>query len=450
MGAAMKPPETKYAKSGDVSIAYQVVGDGSMDLVLIPGYISHLELLWEEPHVVRFVERLASFARVIPFDKRGTGMSDPVTVVPTLEERMDDIRAVMDAASSERAAMLAISEGAPLAILFAATYPDRCRALVLAGGLARSTWAPDYDYPWAPRVEDLAQSAEQYMLPSWGTGDLIEIFAPSLADDPAAHNWFGRLQRFGASPAMLAQIHQMFLDVDVRHALPAVHVPTLVLHRRGDRVVNRRAGQWLAEHIAGARYVELPGADHSLYAGDQDRALAEIEEFLTGTRGAAEPDRVLATLLFTDIVGSTDRAAAVGDRRWKELLDLHDGIVAKQVEAARGRLVKRMGDGCLATFDGPGRAIRCAVAVGEELRSVGLDVRAGVHTGEVELRGEDLGGIAVNIASRVADLAGGGEVLVSSTVKDLVAGSGIGFEDRGAHVLKGVPDEWRLYAVKSG
>lgn len=444
----LKQPETRYAKSGDVSIAYQVAGDGPIDLVVVPGYLSHVELVWELPQAVRLLERLVSFARVISFDKRGTGMSDPVAVVPTLEERMDDIRAVMDAAGSERAALLAISEGAPLAILFSATYPERCLALALCGGLARSTWAPDYDHPWVPHEEDLVQSTNEFVAPLWGTGDSLEIFAPSLADDPVARGWMGKMQRFAASPAMMAQLHRMYLEVDVRHVLPSVHVPTLVLHRRGDRVVNRRAGLWLAEHIAGARYVELPGVDHMIIAGDQEALIGAVQEFLTGMRGAPEPDRVLATLLFTDIVSSTDRAALMGDRRWREVLDAHDGLIARHVESARGSVVKRMGDGCLASFDGPGRAIRCAVAICKDVRSLGIEVRTGLHTGEVERRADDVGGIAVHIASRVADLAGAGEVLVSSTVKDLVAGSGIEFEDRGTHALRGIPEEWRLYLVR--
>lgn len=444
----MELSETRYARSDAVSVAYRIGGEGPLDLVIVPGYISHVEIMPEHPMVARFIRRLTSFARVIVFDKRGTGMSDPVTVVPTLEERMDDIRAVMDAASSDRAALFAVSEGAPLAILFAASHPDRCSALVLYGALARSTWAPDYDHDWAPHVEDLREAATELLGPMIEAGDGLEIFAPSLAGDPTTREWYGKVMRYGASPAMRAQMHQMFLDVDVRHVLPAIHVPTLVLHRHGDRVVNRRAGQWLAEHIPGARYTELPGVDHMAFAGDQDTVIDHVQEFLTGTRAEAEPDRALATLLFTDIVGSTSRAAALGDRRWSELLDAHDALIAKGVEAARGRLVKRTGDGALATFDGPGRAIRCARTLAAEVPTLGLDIRAGVHTGEVELRGDDVGGIAVHIAARVAGLAGVGEVLVSSTVKDLVAGSGIEFDDRGIHDLKGVPGEWRLYSVK--
>jgi class 3 adenylate cyclase len=446
----MEAPVTKYAKSGDISIAYRQIGDESpIDLVIVPGYVSHVEMGGDLPQAQRFLARILTYARVIVFDKRGTGMSDPVPTVPTLEERMDDIRAVMDDAGIRRASFLAVSEGAPMALLFAATYPDRCASLILAGGLARSTWAPDYDHPWAPHVEDLRESTNDFLAPAWGTGDTLEIFAPSLAEDPVAREWMGKLQRYGASPAMMGQMQRMFLDIDVRHVLPAIHVPTLVLHRHGDRVVNRRAGQWLAEHIAGAKYVELPGNDHMLFAGNQDEVLDQIQEFLTGTRGEAEPDdRVLATLLFTDIVGSTDQAAALGDKRWKEILDAHDALVEKHVEAARGRVVKRMGDGCVATFDGPGRAIRCAQTLVNEVQSLGVEIRAGLHTGEIELRGDDVGGIAVHIASRVSGLAGGREIVVSSTVKDLVAGSGIKFEDRGMHELKGVPDQWRLFTVR--
>ncbi|MFN2640968.1 MAG: alpha/beta fold hydrolase [Actinomycetota bacterium] len=445
----MDVPETKYARSGNVSIAYNVSGEGPRDLVMVPGYVSHLELLFEFPPAVRFLRRLGSFARVIVFDKRGTGMSDPVEDVPTLEERMDDIRAVMDAARSERASFLAVSEGAPLSLLFGATYPARCVSLILCGGIARSTWAPDFDHEWAPRVEDLERATREYVVPMIEAGEGLEIFAPSWADDPAMRQWYAKWMRYGVSPAMLEKTHRMFLDIDVRDVLPAVHVPTLVMHRRGDRVVNRRAGKWLADHIAGARFVELAGRDHVVYAGDQDAMLDEIQEFLTGARGVAEADRVLATLLFTDIVASTDHAASVGDSRWRRLLDEHDAIIRGNIEKFRGREVKTTGDGVLATFDGPARAIRCANAITGEVRRLGIEIKAGIHTGEVEMRGEDIGGIAVHTAARVMAAALPGETLVSRTVKDLVAGSGIEFEDRGAHELKGIPGEWALFAVVS-
>ena len=442
----MKRPETRYARAGDVSIAYQLIGDGPRDLVVVPGFATHLELEWEASIYRRFVERLASFSRVIMFDKRGTGLSDPVTQVPTLEQRSDDVRAVLDAAESDRAALFGISEGAPMSILFAATHPERASALVLHGAMARTTETPDY--PWASPAEALRESAEEFIAPYWGQGETtIELFAPSLAGDPEAVEFAGRLQRSAASPAMVEQIFEMFLDIDVRDVLPAIHVPTLVVHRQGDRVVNRRAGRHLADHIEGARFVEVPGIDHLPWAGDTEPLLGEIEEFLTGARSVPEPDRVLATVMFTDIAGSTERAAELGDARWRDLLSDHQAAVRRELDRFGGREVKTLGDGCLATFDGPARAIRCGRAIEEANRPLELAVRIGLHTGEVELMGDDVGGIAVHIAARVGALASPGEVLVSSTVKDLVAGSGIQFADRGTHQLKGIPDEWRLLAA---
>jgi pimeloyl-ACP methyl ester carboxylesterase/class 3 adenylate cyclase len=442
----MKRPETRYARSGDVSVAYQVHGEGPGDLVLVPGFATHLEVEWEAPVYRRFIERLASFARVIMFDKRGTGLSDPVSEVPTLEQRVDDVRAVMDAAGSERAALFGVSEGAPMSILFAATHPERASALVLHGAMARTTEAPDY--PWASPADALRESAEEFIAPYWGQGEtMLELFAPSLADDPEAIEFTGRLQRSAASPAMVEQIFEMFLDIDVRDVLPAIHVPTLVIHRHGDRVVNRRAGQHLAEHIEGARFVEVPGIDHLPFAGDTEPLLGEIEEFLTGARSAPEPDRVLATVMFTDIAGSTERAAELGDARWRELLYEHQSALRGELNRFGGREVKTLGDGFLATFDGPARAIRCGQSIDDVSRPLGLEVKVGLHTGEVEVMGDDVGGIAVHIAARVGALAAPGEVLVSSTVKDLVAGSGIQFQDRGAQELKGIADEWRLFTA---
>jgi pimeloyl-ACP methyl ester carboxylesterase len=441
----VQPPETRYAKSGDVHIAYQVIGEGPRDLVIVAGFASHVELFWELPALARFVTRLASFARVIVFDKRGTGLSDPVSEVPTLETRVDDVRAVMDAAGSNSAAVFGSSEGAPMALLFAATHPERVTNLVLFGAMARSTEAEDYDL--ALPAEVYREASSELMGPYWGRGYGVEVFAPSLAEDPASVKWWGRMERSAASPGMAAKLSEMFLDIDVRSVLPTIRVPTLVLHRHGDRVVDVRAGRWLAEHVPGARFVELPGLDHVPFAGDPDRVADEVEEFLTGSRPAAEPDRVLATLMFTDIVDSTKRAADLGDRRWLELLERHHDLVRGELERHRGREVKTTGDGFLATFDGPARAIRCSGAIRDHLRDHGVEVRAGLHTGEIEVIGEDVGGIAVHIAARVAAMAAGGETLVSSTVKDLVAGSGIEFEDRGAHELKGVPGEWHLYSV---
>jgi pimeloyl-ACP methyl ester carboxylesterase len=443
----MSTPPTQYARSGDASIAYQVVGEGEIDLVLVLGFATHLELQWESPPFARFFERIGSFSRLILFDKRGTGLSDPVTEAPTLEQRVDDVRAVMDAAGSERAALFGISEGGPMSVLFAATHPDRVTALVLHGAMGRTTEASDY--PWASPAQALRESAAEFIVPYWGrqAEGMVELFAPSFADDPQAVEFTARMERTAASPAMVQQIFEMFLDIDVRDILPTIHVPALVLHRRGDRVVNRRAGEELAAQIPGARYVELPGIDHLPWAGDAEAVLGEIEEFLTGSRSVPEPDRVLATVMFTDIVGSTKRAAGLGDARWRELLSAHQAAARRELMRFRGREVKTLGDGCLATFDGPARAIRCGRAIGEAARSLGLDVRVGLHSGEVELMEEDVGGIAVHIAARVGALAAAGEVLVTSTVKDLVAGSGIRFVDRGARQLKGIAEEWRLFAA---
>jgi len=443
----MNMPKTQYAKSGDVSIAYQVVGDGPFDLVLVPGFVSHVELAWERPPVRRMFERLASFSRLILFDKRGTGLSDPVTEVPTLEVRMDDVRAVMDAAGAEKAALLGVSEGAAMSCLFGATYPERVTALVLYGGMARTTWAPDY--PYAAPVEAYIESTMTMIGPHAEEGAIMEVLAPSVVDMPGAREDFNRFQRYAVSPAMMEQFYAMFLDIDVRSILPSIHVPTLVMHRRGDRAVNRRAGEYLASQIPGAVYREFPGQDHALFAGDMDAILDEIEEFLTGSRGTVEIDRVLATVMFTDIVGSTERAAAMGDRAWRDLLEQQVMVLRSELERHRGREVKQIGDGCLATFDGPARAIRCGLAMTKGVQRLGIDIRVGLHTGEIELMGDDVGGMAVHIASRVNSKAGAGEVLVSSTVKDLVVGSPIAFEERGAHELKGVPGEWRLFAVTS-
>ncbi len=440
-------PKTKYARSGDVSIAYQVVGDGPIDLVYVPGFISHVELSWELPPVVHMIQRLTSFARLIMFDKRGTGLSDPVVGAPTLEERMDDVRAVMAAAGSERAALMGISEGVPMSILFAATHPELTTGLVLYGGMARSTWAPDY--PWATPADALIESSLE-LSPFMFEGAAIEIMAPSMADDPRARESFARFQRYAATPAMLEQVFLMFLDIDVRPILPSVDVPTLVLHRRGDQAVNRRGAEWMAAQIPGAKYVELAGIDHAVYAGDTDAIIDEVEEFLTGVRRATEVDRVLATVMFTDIVDSTKRASAMGDRPWRDLLEAQNEAIRRELVRFRGHEVKTLGDGMLATFDGPARAIRCGLAVTDAVRALGIEARVGLHTGEVELVGDDVAGIAVHIAARVGALAGTGEVLVSGTVKDLVAGSGIAFSDRGEHVLKGIPDEWRLFAVDGG
>lgn len=438
-------PETKYARSGDVHIAYQVFGAGELDVVLVPGYVTHVELVWEQEAFVRAFESLASYARVINFDRRGSGLSDPVAGAPTLEQRMDDVRAVMDAAGSQRAALVGLSEGVPMSILFAATYPERVQALVCCGGMARST--EDVDYPWAAPKEALLESGQEFIAPHWGEGAIVDLAAPSQADNPDARAFFARMERASASPGMIGQLAQMFLDIDVRDVVPNVHAPTLILHRRHDRLVNVRHGRWLAEHMPNARLVELPGDDHILWYEHPELALGEIQEFLTGTHYEPERDRILATVVFTDIVDSTRTAAEFGDHRWRQVLERHQGIVRATLGRFGGREVKTTGDGFLATFDGPARAIRCARTIIESSEELRIRVRAGVHTGECEVMGDDIGGIAVHIAARVSALAGPDEVLVSRTVKDLVAGSGIEFSDRGAHTLKGVPDSWQLYAA---
>ena len=440
-------PETRYARSGDVSVAYQVVGHGPRDLVLSLGFATHLELLWELRPMARFLERLASFSRLLLFDKRGTGLSDPVAEVPTLEERIDDVRAVMDAAGSAKAVLFGVSEGAPMSALFAATLPDRVTALVLHGAMGRTTEAPDY--PWAAPAEALREATAELIAPNWGTtdGEIVDLFSPTFASDPQTRESFARLHRSAASPAMSLQLFEMFLDIDVRAVLPTIRVPTLVLHRHGDLVVNRRAGEEVARQIPGARYVELDSNDHLPWAGDIESVLGEVEEFVTGARSVADPDRVLSTVMFTDIVGSTELASELGDARWRDLLAAHQAAVRRELAQFRGREVKSLGDGYLITFDGPARAIRCGSAITQSARAAGLEVRIGVHSGEVELIGDDVGGIAVHIAARAGALAGAGEVLVTSTVKDLVAGSGIAFTDRGTTRLKGVPDEWRLFTA---
>jgi pimeloyl-ACP methyl ester carboxylesterase len=441
----IQPSPVRYAENDGVHIAYQIVGEGERDVVLVEGFMSHLDMEWENPAAAHLLTELASFSRLIRLDKRGTGLSDRAVGLPTLEDRMDDVRAVMDAAGSERAVLVGISEGAPMCILFAATYPERTDALVLYGGMARAIEGPDY--PWAPPADALAESSSELIMPLIYTGEDIEVWAPSRVDDARIKEWLGRYRRAGVSPDGIQALTSMFLDLDVRHVLPTLRTPTLVLHRRGDRVVNWRAGRWMAEQIPGARFVELAGQDHLPWAGDSDAIVEEIREFLTGVRVSAEPDRVLATVMFTDVVRSTERAAELGDRQWRDALDAHDEAVRRELRAFRGHEVKTTGDGFLATFDGPARAIRAAAAIVAAAATLQMEVRVGLHTGEIEMRGDDIGGLAVHIAQRVSALAQPSEILVSSTVKDLVAGSGIEFESRGEHMLKGVPDSWRLFAV---
>jgi pimeloyl-ACP methyl ester carboxylesterase len=438
-------PETHYAKSGDLNIAYQVVGEGPFDLVYVPGWISNVELMWEEPAHAHVLGRLASFSRLILFDKRGTGLSDPVPLdrLPTLEERMDDVRAVMDAVGSERAAVFGFSEGGVMSILFAATHPERTLALAVYGTFAKRIWSPDY--PWAPTPEARQREFEE-LERNWATRMDLDQLAPSESE--AFKERLAAYFRRSASPGAAVALLRMNTQHDIRHVLGAIRVPTLVIHRTHDRDVKVEEGRWIAAHIPAAKYVELPGDSHTLWGGDTDEIVDEVEEFFTGARPSRDLDRVLATVLFTDIVGSTRMASEVGDSRWRDLLRRHDDSVRRELDRFRGREVDNAGDGFLATFDGPARAVRCAVSAHAAVRELGIELRAGVHTGECELDGEKVRGIAVHTGARVAALAGPGEVLVSSTVKDLVAGSGLEFEDRGRHELKGVPGEWTLYAVR--
>ncbi|CAN5271090.1 adenylate/guanylate cyclase domain-containing protein [soil metagenome] len=445
-------PETRYARSGDVNIAYQVVGDGPFDLVYVPPFASHVELAWTVPATAYFNRQLASFSRLIRFDKRGQGMSDPVSGAATLETRMDDVRAVMDAVGSERAALLGFSEGGPMSILFTATYPERVWALMAVGSYARVLWAPDY--PFGNREEDYRSYIDQVGR-EWGTAEhsarLAQNLAPSADDE--GKRALATLLRQSSSPGSAAAYARMNMEIDVRHVLSAIRVPALVLNRTGDSNAVVGGSRYLAEHISGARHVQLPGSDHSITAGDPEPPLREIERFLTEVWEQrawedAEPERVLATVLFTDIVGSTAKASELGDARWRELIQAHHGLIRRQLVRFRGTELDTAGDGFFASFDGPARAIRCASAISEGVRDLGIEVRAGLHTGECERIDHKVGGIAVNIGARVAAEANAGEVLVSSTVKDLVAGSGIEFRERGVAELKGVPGEWRLFAVE--
>jgi class 3 adenylate cyclase len=432
-------PETRYAKSGDLHIAYQVVGSGPRDLVFVPGFVSHLDLDWDNPVRARALERLGSFARLIRFDKRGTGLSDRVGNIPTLEERMDDVRAVMDAVGCKRATMLGVSEGGPMSLLFAAACPDRVDALVLYGTYAHFASAVMGELEVERYIDDIERN--------WGTGASITRFAPSLAGSADARTSWARWERACASPAAVIALTRMNLQIDVRHVLPSIRVPTLSVHRAGDTRVSARAAREMASRIEGAKYVEFPGVDHVWWAGDTDAILDEIEEFLTGSRAAVEPDRILATVLFTDIVGSTEHVRRLGDRSWRDFLASFEAAGRRELARFRGREVKALGDGLLATFDGPARAVRCAEALRQAARELGVELRAGVHTGEIELRGHDIGGIAVHIAARVAERAAPGEVLTSGTVKDLVAGSGLCFAERGREVLRGLAEPIGLYAA---
>jgi pimeloyl-ACP methyl ester carboxylesterase len=437
-------PQVRYAKSGDVHIAYQVIGSGVIDLVLIPGLFSNIDHHWEEPGFARFLRRLASFSRLIVVDPRGTGLSDRAQQHPPMEEQVDDLLSVLDAVGSRSAAFFGFSQTGPVAMLFAATHPERTRALVLYATYAMNGLAEDY--PWG-RSTEWVENFDRLIEREWGTGFFLPQIAPSRVDDPAFRSWWARLERASCGPGNAQAYYRVYSQTDVRSILPSIRVPTLVLQRDADVFRDPGHSEYLVAHIPGARLVELSGVDHLPYVGDADAIVEEVQEFLTGVRSQPDHDRVLATVLFTDIVGSTERASVIGDQAWKELLERHDGLIRQQLGAFRGVEIHTTGDGFLATFDGPARAIRCARSIVDAVHDIGLQVRAGIHTGEIELMGDEVGGIAVHIGARVAALADADQVLVSGTVRDLVAGSGIAFEDRGSHTLKGVPGRWPLFAA---
>jgi class 3 adenylate cyclase len=435
----------RYATNGEIHLAYRTVGDGPRDLVLVQGALTNLEALWDIPEYRAYCEQLAAFSRLVVFDKRGMGLSDRVRA-GTLEERMDDVRAIMDAIDSQSAVLMGISEGGPMSMLFAATYPERTQGLILCGAEVKEETTDDWPWGEATRAEHEQNLTIENVVSRWGQGLVADYVLPSHAGDERLRELFGRLQVQAASPHDALAFMQMAFEIDVRHVTPSITTPTLIIHRTGDQVCHVENARWLAKNIREAKYVELPGADHIPWFGADD-ILEEVREFLTGVREPEVPDRVLATVLFTDIVGSTERARELGDRRWRDLLDRHHDVVRNELARFRGREVDTAGDGFFATFDGPARAIRCARSIVDDVHRIGLDIRAGLHTGEVELAGDNVRGIAVHTGARVAAQAGAGEVLVSQTVKDLVAGSGIEFDDRGARELKGIPGEWRLYAV---
>jgi pimeloyl-ACP methyl ester carboxylesterase len=437
-------PETRYTRSGEVSIAYQVVGRGPIDLVLVPGWISNIELFWEEPNIVRFFEKLMTFSRLILFDKRGTGLSDRVTEAATLEERMDDVRAVLDAVGSSQAALLGWSEGGTMCTLFAATYPERTAALITVGSYARRLRAPDYPY-FTDREE--AFKAVEAAAADWGGPVWLEIRAPSLVHDPMIRRWWAKFVRMSASASAATALQRLNIEIDVRHVLPSIRVPTLILHAKNDRAIPVGAGRYMAEHIADAKFVEIDTIDHLPFFDKSDEFMHHIQSFLTGSSTPAISESRVSTLMFTDIVGSTQIAVAKGNLRFADLLEVHHAAIRAELARHRGEEINTAGDGFLAAFDGPARAIKCAVAIVQSLSALGIQCRIGLHTGECEVRQGQLHGVALHIAARVAALASAGGVLVSQTVKDLVAGSGLGFRDAGTHTLKGLPDEWRLYEV---
>jgi pimeloyl-ACP methyl ester carboxylesterase len=437
----MEPIRTRYAKNGDINVAYQVFGEGDVDLVMVPGFISHIENYWDEPRFAEWLRRLGSFSRVILFDKQGTGLSDRASKLPGMDERMDDVSAVMDAVGIEQAAIFGISEGGSLATLFAASHPDRAQALILYGAFAQFT-------SWIPTQEAL-EGLFQYIDSAWGSGESLPMFAPTMKDDLALKQWWGKFERLGGSPGAVKTIMRMNSQIDITDILPTVNVPTLIIHRKDDVAVNVEGGRLLAERIPNAKYVELSGVDHLPMVGENpDQILDEMAQFLTGELRPIETECILATVLFTDIVDSTQRAAELGDRQWRDLLERHHSLVRGELNRFRGQEVDTAGDGFFATFDGPARGIRCACAIRDSVSGFGIPIRAGLHTGECEVMEDKISGIAVHIGARVMEKAEPGEVLVSSTVKDLVAGSGLHFNDRGKYDLKGVPGEWRIFLVE--
>lgn len=439
-------PETHYTLSDGVNIAYQVVGDGPIDLVLVPGWVSNIEVFWEEPKVSRFLRRLAEFSRLILFDKRGTGLSDRGTDTPTLEERMDDVRAVMDTVGSQQTALLGYSEGGPMCAMFAATYPERTIGLIMIGSYARRTRMPDY--PFGPTPAERDKFIDSLAL-DWPNDSLLDERAPSAVGDARFASWWTRFLRMGASPGAAAALTRANSEIDVRHVLPTIQVPALVLHAKGDRVIEVGEGRHIADNIPGAKFIEIDSDDHLPWLVGADDILRSIEEFLTGERSKRVRERVLSTIMFTDIVGSTQMAAKRGDRDWRDLREAHDSLIRRELASFNGTEINTTGDGFVMAFDGPARAVRCAGAVRETVTGIGIKIRAGIHTGECELVRGEYSGMALHIAARIADLAPSREIIVSRTVKDLVAGSGLDFKDFGIHALKGVPDDWQLYRVQS-
>lgn len=442
----MVPERTvHYADSGGLQIAYQVLGAGPLDIVIAFEWGSNLDMMWDNPRIDRFLRRFAEYGRLIYFDMRGVGLSDPVDTLPPLEEWVDDLKAVLSAVGSERAALVGHGHAAQLCMLFAAMHPDQTSALVTMNGYARLRRAPDYPWGFPPAAEEFVIAT---IRDAWGTGRPLTTINPSAGEGPRGAEWVARLERAAGSPRRAALKQRLVFDIDVRDVLPAITVPTLVIHTKHNTFAHPGHARYLLDNIAGSRFVELPGSDHTPYMSEDGEGLMNaVEEFLTGTKSAPATDRSLMTVAFTDIVDSTQRASELGDRRWRGLLEMHESIARREIDLARGRLIKFTGDGLMATFDGPARAVQCVQTIGELLEPLDLPIRAGVHTGEVELIGDDIGGIAVHVAARIAALAGAGEVLTSSTVRDLVAGSGLVFEDRGEQSLKGVPEPWRVFAA---